>query len=94
MAGNLDDSVSVLLGQTNHTLSLQMSQTTTNSHPLHRLLEDAKPKIAYRVHLADRVNFTKSVVIGFEHGRRNKFIGPIRSVVFWYGDAQTQLTVP
>jgi hypothetical protein len=58
------------------------------TRPLYGLLDDAKPKIAYRFHVADRVNFTRSVVIGFEHGHANRFIGPMRGVVCWYGDAE------
>lgn len=56
------------------------------TRPLYGLLDNAKPKIAYRFHLADRVNFTRSAVIGFEHGHRNEYIGPYRGVVFWYGE--------
>lgn len=55
------------------------------TRPLYGLLDDAKPKIAYRFHVADRINYTKSLVVGFEHGHGNRFLGPIRGVVFWYG---------
>jgi hypothetical protein len=56
------------------------------TRPLYGLLDATRPKIAYRFHMADRINFTRSVVIGFEHGHANKFVGPFRGVVFWYGD--------
>jgi len=52
--------------------------------PLYGLLDNAQPRIAYRFHLADRVNYTRSVVIGFEHGHRNKYIGPYSGTVFYY----------
>lgn len=54
------------------------------SRPLYGLLDGGTPKIAYRFHLADRVNFTKSVVIGFEHGHQNEYQGPYQGTVFWY----------
>jgi hypothetical protein len=91
---NLGGRLSVLLNKTNHTLGPQISQPATNSHSLHRLFDDAKPNIAHRFQLADRVNFTKSVGIGFEHGHANKFIGSIRGVVFWYGDEQAHPMSP
>jgi hypothetical protein len=56
------------------------------TRPLYGLLDAARPKIAYRFQVADRVNFTRSLVVGFEHGHRNEYIGPYRGVVFWYGD--------
>jgi hypothetical protein len=48
------------------------------------MLDKLRPKIAYRFHLADRVNWTKSAVLGFEHGENNKYIGPYKGVAFWY----------
>lgn len=56
------------------------------SRPLYGVLDAAEPRIAYRFHVADRVNFTRSVVIGFEHGHRNEYIGPYGGVVFWYSE--------
>jgi hypothetical protein len=56
------------------------------TRPLYGLLDSARPKLAYRFHLADRVNFTRSIVVGFEHGHRNEYVGPYRGVVFWYGE--------
>jgi hypothetical protein len=60
------------------------------TRPLYGLMDAARPKIAYRLHLADRVNFTTSLVLGFEHGHRNEFSGPYRGVVFWYGERARQ----
>ena len=57
------------------------------TRPLYGLLDDAKPKIAYRFHVADRINFTRSVAIGFEHGHGNRYLGPFDGVVFWYGES-------
>lgn len=57
------------------------------TRPLYGMLDALKPKIAYRFHVADRVNFTKSVVIGFEHGHRNDYIGPYSGVAFWYSES-------
>lgn len=56
------------------------------TRPTYGLLDNAVPKIAYRFHIADRLNFTRSVVIGFEHGHHNRYVGPYRGTVFWYGD--------
>jgi len=56
------------------------------TRPLYGMLDTAKPKIAYRFHVADRVNWTKSAVLGFEHGENNQYIGPYRGVVFWYSE--------
>lgn len=56
------------------------------TRPLYGLLDNATPKIAYRFHLADRLNFTRSVKIGFEHGHRNEYIGPYSGTVFWYAE--------
>jgi hypothetical protein len=50
------------------------------------MLDNLKPKIAYRFHIADRVNFTRSAAIGFEHGHGNDYIGPYRGVSFWYSE--------
>lgn len=60
------------------------------TRPLYGLLDSSKPKIAYRFHVADRVNFTRSVRIGFEHGHGNRYRGPLQGVVFWYSEAPTQ----
>lgn len=57
------------------------------TRPLYGMLDALKPKIAYRFHIADRVNFTKSVVIGFEHGHRDDYIGSYRGVAFWYSES-------
>jgi hypothetical protein len=56
------------------------------TRPWYGLLDNGTPKIAYRFHLADRVNFTKSVVIGFEHGHKNDYLGPYHGTVFWYSE--------
>ena len=56
------------------------------TRPVYGLLDNAVPKIAYRFHLADRVNFTRSLLIGFEHGHHNRYRGPYAGTVFWYGD--------
>ena len=56
------------------------------TRPVYGLLDNAVPKIAYRFHVADRVNFTRSVVIGFEHGHHNRYRGPYSGTVFWYGE--------
>jgi hypothetical protein len=56
------------------------------TRPLYGLLDNGTPKVAYRFHLADRVNFTKSVVIGFEHGHKNEYLGPYNGTVFWYSE--------
>lgn len=56
------------------------------TRPLYGMLDKQKPKIAYRFHIADRVNFTKSAVIGFEHGHKNDYIGPYNGVAFWYSE--------
>jgi hypothetical protein len=56
------------------------------TRPLYGMLDNQKPKIAYRFHLADRVNWTKSAVLGFEHGESNKYIGPYKGVTFWYSE--------
>lgn len=56
------------------------------TRPLYGVLDAGEPRIAYRFHVADRVNFTRSVVIGFEHGHRNEYIGPYGGVVFWYSE--------
>jgi hypothetical protein len=56
------------------------------TRPLFGMLDNATPKIAYRFHLADRVNYTKSAVIGFEHGHRNEYLGPYQGTVFWYAE--------
>lgn len=42
--------------------------------------------IAYRFHLADRVNFTQSLTAGFEHGHARKVPGGPAGVVFWHGE--------
>ena len=57
------------------------------TRPVYGVLDNAPPKIAYRFHVTDRVNFTRSVVIGFEHGHRNRYLGPYAGTVFWYGDS-------
>jgi hypothetical protein len=54
------------------------------TRPLYGLLDQGQPKIAYRFHVADRVNFTRSVIIGFEHGHGNQYMGPYAGTVFWY----------
>ncbi|MGB9605232.1 MAG: DUF2961 domain-containing protein, partial [Bryobacteraceae bacterium] len=56
------------------------------SRPLYGLLDDGEPRIAYRFHVADRVNFTRSVLIGFEHGHRNEYRGPYSGTVYWYSE--------
>jgi len=56
------------------------------TRPLYGVLDTAKPRIAYRFHVADRVNWTKSAALGFEHGENNQYIGPYRGVVFWYSE--------
>ena len=56
------------------------------TRPLYGMIDRRKPVIAYRFHVADRVNFTKSVVIGFEHGHKNEYIGPYNGTVFWYSE--------
>ncbi|HUS05483.1 MAG TPA: DUF2961 domain-containing protein, partial [Bryobacteraceae bacterium] len=56
------------------------------TRPLYGMLDTQKPKIAYRFHIADRVNFTRSAVIGFEHGEHNEYLGPYRGVAFWYSE--------
>ena len=58
------------------------------SRPMYGLLDQGTPKLAYRFHLADRVNFTRSLVIGFEHGHANKYLGPYGGTVFWYGESE------
>lgn len=54
------------------------------TRPLYGILGMNAPRVAYRFHLADRLNFTHGAVIGFEHGARNESVGPYRGVVFWY----------
>lgn len=56
------------------------------TRPLYGLLDNGAPKIAYRFHLADRLNFTKRIKIGFEHGHHNDYLGPYPGTVFWYAD--------
>jgi hypothetical protein len=56
------------------------------TRPLYGLIDSLKPKVAYRFHIADRINFTKSVVIGFEHGHANDYFGPYNGVAFWYSE--------
>lgn len=56
------------------------------TRPLYGLLDNGAPKIAYRFHLADRVNFTKRIKIGFEHGHHNEYLGPYPGTVFWYAE--------
>src|SRR5437870_4889407 len=34
--------------------------------------------------IAERVNFTKIVIIGFKHGRGNDYLGSYNGVAFWY----------
>jgi hypothetical protein len=58
----------------------------TLTRPLYGLLDNASPKLAYRFQLADRINFSKSLVVGFEHGHHNQYLGPYRGTVFWYGE--------
>ena len=57
------------------------------TRPLYGMLDARKPKIAYRFHVLDRVNFTRSAIIGFEHGERNEYIGPFKGVAFWYSES-------
>lgn len=57
------------------------------TRPLYGMVDPRKPKVAYRFHVLDRVNFTRSVVIGFEHGHRNDYIGPYTGVAFWYSES-------
>ena len=57
------------------------------TRPLYGMLDNLKPKIAYRFHVADRVNWTRSAVLGFEHGENNHYIGPYNGVVFWYSES-------
>lgn len=54
------------------------------SRPLYGLIDAQRPRVAYRFHLADRINFTRSAVLGFEHGQKNDYLGPLHGVVFWY----------
>jgi hypothetical protein len=56
------------------------------TRPLYGMLDARKPTIAYRFHLADRVNWRRSARIGFEHGHANEYLGPFRGVVFWYSE--------
>ena len=56
------------------------------TRPVYGLLDNAVPKIAYRFHVADRVNFTRSLLVSFEHGHHNHYLGPYKGTVFWYGD--------
>jgi hypothetical protein len=56
------------------------------TRPLYGLLDNGQPKLAYRFHLADRVNFTRAVIIGFEHGHRNEYLGRCAGTVFWYAE--------
>lgn len=56
------------------------------TRPLYGLLDNARPKVAYRFHVADRVNFNRAARIGFEHGHQNDYLGPYSGVVFWYAE--------
>ncbi len=56
------------------------------TRPLYGLLDAGQPRIAYRFHVADRLNFTTSAVIGFEHGHANAYVGPYQGAVFWYSE--------
>ncbi|MCX8155668.1 MAG: DUF2961 domain-containing protein [Verrucomicrobiae bacterium] len=58
------------------------------TRPLYGLLDNGTPKIAYRFHLADRLNFTKHAKIGFEHGHHNEYLGSYPGTVFWYAERQ------
>ncbi|WCJ60558.1 DUF2961 domain-containing protein [Fontisphaera persica] len=58
------------------------------TRPLYGLLDNSIPKIAYRFHLADRINFTNRVKIGFEHGHHNEYLGSYSGTVFWYAARQ------